>query len=206
MLCFREQENRTSVVHEAKTMRAQMLHDWGQPVSIPSSDPGLCLYARHALRGIYSEAPQTRERCFAFLPEDHHETPQPFVQCLIACQPEPKQPWVVAVHVRPGDINHFRHGFRSIPQSYFSAAVKAVLRGIAVSDPAAHVSASVFSEGPDTTNGLQLPDEHGDTFTWDTEQESCVNVGLTCSQVRGMKLQTDATSRAFWVRVGAGGC
>ena len=96
------------------------------------------------------------------------------------------RPWVIAVHVRRGDIILFRHGFRNIPHKYFSAAVNSILWGIAVTDPAAHVSVLVFSEGPDTLDGLQLQDEHEKTLTWDIEHDSCLDIGLNCSQVRGM--------------------
>lgn len=199
---FREQENRTSVVYEADAMKANMLHDWGIPVSIPSSDASLCLYARYALRDIYWGARQIRGRCAGFLPEDHLAPPQVVLSRARQDQPQRNRSWVVAVHVRRGDIIHFRSGFRSIPHSYFSAAVRAVLQGIAVSDPAATVSVLVFSEGPNTMKRLQLPDEHGKPFTWDIERESCVDVGLTCSQVRGIKAQGGATTRATCAMLG----
>lgn len=87
---------------------------------------------------------------------------------------------------------HFHHGARSIPQSYFSAAVRSVLRGIAAADPAAQVSVLVFSEGPSSMDGLQLADENGEVITWDIERESCLDIGLQCSQVRRSSFYGDA--------------
>lgn len=183
---FLKQVNRTSVVYEADAMRAHMLHDWGIPVLMPNSNARICRYARQALRNIYWSAPQTRGRCHAFLPEGHHASAGAFEPEDSGYSSERKRPWVVAVHVRRGDIIKFRRGFRSIPHSYFSAAVKSVIRGIAASTPAAHVSVLVFSEGPDTMEGLQLPDEHGNPVTWDIQHEACLDFGLNCSQVRGI--------------------
>ena len=182
---FRQQENRTSVAYEADAMNVQMMRNWGKPVSAPSSDPRLCRYVRQALRDIYWTAPQTRGRCHAFIAEDLRPV-EAVVPGATGYRSGRTRPWVIAVHVRRGDIIHFRHGFRNIPHKYFSAAVNSILWGIAVTDPAAHVSVLVFSEGPDTLDGLQLQDEHEKTLTWDIEHDSCLDIGLNCSQVRGM--------------------
>lgn len=180
---FRAQENRTSVVYKAMPTGVKKIHDWGFPVSHPNPDPQVCTYTRQALRNIYWNAPPTRGRCISLLPDDTSLPPWSTASATTRSRHGGKRPWVIAVHVRRGDIIKFRRGVRSIPQTYFSAALDSVLRAIAVIDPAAHVSVLVFSEGPDTLEGLQLDDEHGSPVTWDIRSESCVDVGLTCNQV-----------------------
>lgn len=181
---FREQENRTFVIYKADAMSVHKIKDWGKTVPKPNSDTRVCLYVRQALRTIYWSVPQKRGRCHAFMTEGHHAPPESVVSEATGYQPERKRPWVLAVHVRRGDMIQFHNGARSIPHRYFSAAVNSVLRGIAIIDPAAHVSVLVFSEGPTALKGLQLPDEHGNAVTWDIGHESCLDIGLNCSQVR----------------------
>lgn len=188
---FREQENRTSVVYRADAMKLGKIKDWGIPVLNLSSDPGACPYVRQTLRNIYWNAPAKRGRCHSFLPDDHPAPADAVVPGeTTTYQPGRKRPWVLAVHVRRGDIIHFRGGFRDIPHRYFQAAVTSVLRGIAAIDPAAHVSVLVFSEGPKRMTGFQLPDEHNRAISWNIERESCLNTGLNCSQVRSMTPQS----------------
>lgn len=183
---FREQENRTSVAYLAKGDAVSKIKDWGIPVSTPISDTRVCPYVRQALRNIYWSVPQNRGRCQTFLPNGFHASPDAVVSGATGYQPERKRPWVLAVHVRRGDMIRFRGGARVIPHRFFSAAVYSVLRGIAAVEPAAHVSVLVFSEGPGTLKGLQLNDENGEPVTWDIQHESCLKIGLICSQVRGM--------------------
>lgn len=193
---FREQENRTSVVYKPVPMDVLKIRDWGVPVTPPSSAPRACPYVRQALRNIYWSAPQTRGRCRALLPVDYPLPSGAAVSDTTEHKPEGKRPWVVAVHVRRGDIIRFHRGFRSIPHIYFSAAVKSVLRAIAAIDPAAHVSVIVFSEGPRRLKGFQLHDEHGKPITWDIKSESCADIGLVCRQVRSTASEVSGPTRS----------
>jgi len=182
---FLQQENRTNVIYSVEAMEVAKDKNWGIPVFPPNSNPRVCRYAREILRDMYWTAPRIRGRCFTFLPDDHEM--QPDVGALKAKgyrETDRKRPWVIAVHVRRGDMVHFRSGVRSVPHRYFSSTMGAVLQGIAVIDPAAYVTVLVFSEGPRSMSGLQLPDEHGKAITWDIEEESCLEVGLNCSQVK----------------------
>lgn len=181
---FLEQINRTSVVYTPDTMKVQKMKGWGIPVSPPNADAGACRYVREALRNIFWSVPQNRGRCQGLLPEKHHITPDDAVPETTWHERQGNRPWVVAVHVRRGDTIRFRNGIRSLTHKYFQATVESVLRGIAAVDPAAYVSVLVFSEGPETLTGLQLLDEHGEAVTWDIQDESCLDSGLTCSQVR----------------------
>lgn len=186
---FLEQENRTSVVYEPDPWKVDRLKDWGIPVSPPSSDAGVCQYARESLRNIYWSVPQNRGRCHGLLPDKHDIAPEPVGSGSPGDLHQAGRPWVVAVHVRRGDTITFKGGVRSLPHTYFQATVFSVLRAIAATKPGARVSVLVFSEGPDTLTGLQLVDEHGESVTWNIEQESCLDLGLTCSQVRTIAAQ-----------------
>ena len=193
------EQNRTSVVYTADTMKVHKVNGWGIPVSPPNSDGRVCKYVRQAMRDIFWSVPQNRGRCRGLLPEGHHTppvlpedrdtSPEAVVDALDSTSEsgqERKRPWVIAVHVRRGDILQYGGGFRCVPHAYFQAAVTSVLRAIAAVDPEAHVSVLVFSEGPGTLKGLQLNDENGEPVTWDIQHESCLKIGLICSQVRGM--------------------
>ncbi|CAN0223974.1 unnamed protein product [Scytosiphon promiscuus] len=173
---FREQENRTSVVYHADAMHVKKAMEWGTPISPRSQQSRRCRYAHQALRDMFWSAPRDHGRCRTFL---HDETD---AWQSTGYPHHRKRPWVLAVHVRRGDMVKFRDGARSVPQRYFSAAVRSVLRGIAGADPAAQVSVLVFSEGPSSMDRLQLRDENGKAFTWDIGRESCVDIGLNCSQ------------------------
>ena len=184
---FREQENRTSVIYKVKPIKVHKIKDWGMPVSRPNSDPRVCPYVRQALRNIYWSAPPTRGRCHTMLPDDRRTQPEDAEPgTTTGSKRDGKRPWVVAVHVRRGDMIHFRGGRRSIPHRYFSVVTRSILQGIAATDPAANVSVLVFSEGPETLQGLQLHDEKGKAVTWDIKNESCVDIGLNCTQVRNI--------------------
>ena len=180
---FLEQDNRTSVVYEPDPMKVDKLKDWGIPVSPPSSDARVCQYARQSLRNIYWSVPQNRGRCHGLLPDMHGSPLKAVGSASPGDELQLGRPWVVAVHVRRGDTITFRDGVRSLPHTYYQATVYSVLRAIAATEPAARISVLVFSEGPDTLTGLQLVDEHGDSVTWNIEEESCLELGLTCSQV-----------------------
>ena len=193
----REKENRTSVIYTPDTMKVEkMTQGWGIPVSPPNSDARVCKYVRQAMRNIYWSVPQNRGRCRDLLPEghitpsvlskDHDVPPEAFVDAFDSAsgsRQERKQPWVIAVHVRRGDIVHHYNNKRSVPHAYFQATVTSVLRAIAAADPEAHVAVLVFSEGPKNLKGLQLNDEDGKPVTWDVRRESCLDIGLICSQV-----------------------
>jgi len=180
---FLQDENRTSVVYRVGAVRVKKDRNWGVPVSPPNSSPGVCRYAREALRNIYWAAPRSHGRCRAFLPGGLEVPPEVDARRITSYR-QLVRPWVLAVHVRRGDMVHFRDGARSVPHKYFSATVKSVLQGIAAVDPAAHVFVLVFSEGSNGMNELQLPDEHGEPITWDIERESCLDIGLHCRQVK----------------------
>lgn len=185
---FLEQENRTSVVFSANPMKVLKMTDWSSPVSPPSSDPQVCRYMRQALRNIYWSVPQNRGRCDGLLPDGHYTPPETGVSPPPGHDEKNNRPWVVAIHVRRGDIITFRNGSRSLSHKYYQATATSVLRGIADTNPTAHVSVLVFSEGPDTLKGLQLVDEHGEVVTWNIVEESCLDIGLICSQVRDVYL------------------
>lgn len=193
---FLEQQNRTSVVYEPDPTKVDRLKDWGIPVSPPSLDARVCQYARESLRNIYWSVPQNRGRCHGLLPDDHTVPPEAVGSGAPGDQNEGGRPWVVAVHVRRGDTITFKDGARSLPHTYFQATVYSVLRAIAATDPLARVSVLVFSQGPDTLTGLQLVDEHGEAVTWNIEQESCLDLGLTCSQVSGMSAKSGRPTHA----------
>ena len=189
-------QHRTSVVYTADPMKVEKVDGWGIPVFPPSSDARVCKYVRQAMRDIYWSVPQHRGRCRGLLPEDHytppvlpeyHNTPREAVVDAVdstsGSRWERTRPWVVAVHVRRGDILRYRPEKRSVPHSYFQATVTSVLRAIAASDPETHVSVLVFSEGPKRLKGLQLFDENGKPVTWDIQHESCLDIGIHCSQV-----------------------
>ena len=185
---FRAQENRTSVIYVPDTMKVAKMIGWGIPVSPPNSDARVCRYVRQSMRNIFWSVPQNRTRCRGLLPDDHH-TPQENASLgTTGGGPDARRSWLVAVHVRRGDTIHFQNGIRSVTHRYFKATVHSVLQGIAATDPAAHVSILVFSEGPSTLEKLQLNDENGDAVTWDIANESCLDMDLACSQVRGVNM------------------
>lgn len=178
------EENRTSVVYEVDAMHVhKLIQPWGRPVEKPNRDSRVCRYVRHSLRQIYWSAPREHGRCYAFLPASHVLRPEGEKGRATGYGHDQKRPWVLAVHIRRGDFLTYWQGARCLPQKFFSAAVRSVLLGIAAVDPAAHVSILVFSEGPRNMTGLQLPDENGEAITWDIQHESCLDVGLNCSQV-----------------------
>ena len=192
---FRKHENQTSVVYTPDTIKTSK-SSWGVKISPPNSDPRVCKYAHQAMRNIYWSVPQNRGRCRCLLPEDYHTPPvlpedhdtppEPVVDVSVSTsrnRQDRKRPWVIAVHVRRGDVFTHFHGKRTLPHAYFQATVTAVLRAIAVVDPEAHVSVLVFSEGPETLAGLQIIDENKEPVTWDVQHESCSDIGIHCSQV-----------------------
>lgn len=183
---FREQDNITSVVFEVDVRKipvpqATKQGDWGMPASPPNPNSRVCRYARQVFRDMYWSAPREHGRCRAFLPDDHNLTPERNGSRAMMHQ-QRKRSWVLAVHVRRGDVVGI--GKRVTPHSFFSTAVKGALRGIAATDPAAHVFVLVFSQASSKLSELQLPDEHGKAITWDIERESCHDIGLSCSQVK----------------------
>lgn len=185
---FREQENRTSVVYEVEAMKMPKLtRSWGKPIRTPNSDPRVCRYVGRALRNMYWSAPREHGRCRTFLADARNVPPKggDGEGGETAYHLGESRPWVLAVHVRRGDALTFHHGERMLPPIFYSAVVRSVLRGIAAIDSAARrVSILVFSEGPSNMTGLKLPDEKGTAVTWDIQRESCLDLGLNCSQVR----------------------
>lgn len=192
---FRGEENRTMVVYDMNVndisvREATARRDWGIPVSPPSSDARVCRFARQALRNMYWNAPRNHNRCRAFSPDLNMAVPSGGGEPPAYEQVDVKRAWVLAVHVRRGDV--VRVGRRATPHSVFAAAVKSVLRGVAAVDPAAHVRVVVFSQltyrkGRDKKHKLEpleLLDADGNVIAWDIEQEACRDVGLSCSQVR----------------------
>lgn len=192
---FRERINATSVIYVPDMSRVKKIVDWGAPVSPPPSDPGVCLYVRQVLRDLFWSAPIRRDRCGSMLPQEddfppsvkaNRTTDEPSVRWNIDYdQPQRgTRPWVIAVHVRRGDMIRFRGGIRSIPHTYFVEAVRSVLRAIFETDNEARVSIFVFSEGPRNMPKQQLYDENGTGVTWDIPNGSCRDIGLRCVQVR----------------------
>lgn len=192
---FHDQINRTSVIYTPNIMNVKKIVDWGVPVSPPPSDPHVCPYVRQVLRAQFWSAPRERGRCLSMLPRDS-EFPPPMEAMRTTGEPrvggsvdldqhyKERRPWVVAVHVRRGDMVRFHHGKRSIPHTFFVEAVRAVLAAISAVDRGARVSVLVFSEAPAEMPELQLPDEKGQPITWDIPRDSCRQLGLRCAQVQ----------------------
>ena len=191
---FRDRRNQTSVVFVTNPMKVQKIKDWGVPVATAPSDSRVCQYARQALRGIFWSVPGMRNRCDAFFAEkpdflarnENHVSENSSGKLHIEVQgsgPEMKRrPWIVALHIRRGDMIKFRNGVRNVPHAYFVATAKAVLRGIAEVNPEARASILIFSEGPKKLEENQLMDEMGKVVTWNILPD-CEAMGLRCTQV-----------------------
>lgn len=188
---FHREYNRSSVVYEVNVTdisvpQATAQKGWGSLVLPPSPNSGVCRYSYQVLRDIYWSAPRNQGRCRIFLRDGHGVLPA-------YQQPDGRRSWVLAVHVRRGDVVTI--GARPTPHKVMAAAVASVLRSIAATNPAAYVSVLVFSQGnPSHMNELQLPDEHGQAVTWDISRESCLDVGLDCSQVRYIECDSGVLS------------
>lgn len=166
-----ERQQDTSVIFEIDPNAARKIKDWGIPVSPLPSDPHVCSYVAQALRGAFWSVPSQRSRCRPYLSESRDQTGG-------------GRPWVIAVHVRRGDMIRFRGGARSMPHAYFVAAVRSVLLGIAASAPGTQVTLLIFTESRMTLGENQLLQEDGKVVTWDIARESCEEIGLNCSQVK----------------------
>ena len=100
---------------------------------------------------------------------------------FLTIKPSEKRPWVVAVHVRRGDIllNHLRG--RIIPHAWFEKVVSSVLVSILSIDPDAHVNMLVFSEGNLNESENEIYTEWKEIITWDIVSQ-CDSIGLVCTQ------------------------
>lgn len=100
-----------------------------------------------------------------------------------------ERPWVVAVHVRRGDVITLHDGDMAIPHQFTVASLRAVLKAIASVSPRTRpVTIAVFSEGVDINDdqGLQLVNEDGHPISWDIPKELYAGLGLICHQASDM--------------------
>lgn len=177
---FRERRNETSVIYVVNPMSVKKIKDWGVPVATTPSDPHVCKYARQVLRNLYWSVPKNRNRCGEMLAGEVE-----FIDQTLNAGPRYTQrPWVVAFHIRRGDMIKFRKGVRSVPHAYFNATARAVLRGIASVDPEVNVFFLIFSEKQKgkSLEGNQVLDEKGRVVNWNILPD-CESLGLRCTQV-----------------------
>lgn len=99
---------------------------------------------------------------------------------FLTIKPSEKHPWVVAVHVRRGDILALGSG-RIIPHVWFEQVVSSVLVSILSIDPDAHVHILVFSEGDLNESENEIYTELNEIITWDIVSQ-CDSIGLVCTQ------------------------